>query len=596
MPEPTRNDDWTNTLFVVAVLSAGGLAGAAWLGAQLAALLAGNDALDAGIGEALLALTRLPSNMSDPKLAWSLEQRGQLPGAVLYWTSTVAVVLVAGALAFLIWRVAHGRNDALDRRERLGVSTQGRLATVRDLRPLLVRSPQSGRFVVGRLGRRLIATESPTNPQRRGRGAGGVMVSGPRRRASGRGAVALVGPTRSGKTTVAIGGILDWDGPAILCSLKSDLLAATRERRASLGSIQVFDPSGVTGHGDASWSPLREAATTTGAVQAARAIVEAAPRTTNVEQGEFWSQMAESMLAGLMCVAANTNDRTFADVVRWIVATDMPTDDAPGEVAPILRALRADGESVRKQAGEFGALVIEGLWRNDPRTVSSVYATARTIVWPWIDPLVAEATKACTIDLQWLLDGPNTLYICVPVKDQHRLRPVLGGLLNDLMSQAFDRFVATNEPLDPAVLVVIDEAATIRPDQLPAWAATVSGIGVQLVTAWQSVSQIEAAYRRDAPAIMTNHLTKLFFAGMSDSPGLDYVSRLLGEEHLPAQLAVGPGSERERVQVATVPVIPPAALRRMHPGDALLIHGTLPPAHVRQRTSSRPRTSSRARR
>lgn len=442
---------------------------------------------------------------------------------------------------------------------------------MRDLRPLLIRRPQPGRFVVGRLGRRLIATESPT--QRRGR-----------RRASGRGAVALVGPTRSGKTTAAIGGILDWDGSAILCSVKSDLLAATRERRASLGSIQVFDPSGVTGHRDASWSPLREAATTTGAVQAARAIVEAAPRTTNVEQGEFWSQMAESLLAGLMCVAANTEGRTFADVVRWIVATDMPTDNAPGEVAPIVRALRADGDPVRKQAGEFGALVIEGLWRNDPRTVSSVYATARTIVWPWIDPLVAEATKACTVDLDWLLDGPNTLYICVPVKDQHRLRPVLGGLLNDLMSQAFDRFVASNEPIDPALLVVIDEAATIRPDQLPSWAATLSGIGVQLVTAWQSVSQIDAAYRRDAPAIMTNHLTKLFFAGMSDSPGLDYVSRLLGEEHLPAQLAIGRGSEHERAQVATVPVVPPAALRRLHPGDALLVHGTLPPAHVRRRS------------
>lgn len=582
MREPVKNDDWTETLLVVAVLSAGALAGTVWLGAQLAARLAGRGNLPAGIGDSLAALTRLPSNLSDPKVAWSPELRGHLPGPVLYWTSTVAVVLAAGALALLVWRLARSRSDALDRRKRLGVPTQGRLATARDLRPLLIHRPHSGRFVVGRLGRRLIATESPT--QRRGR-----------RRASGRGAVALVGPTRSGKTTAAIGGILDWDGPAILCSVKSDLLAATRDRRASLGSIQVFDPSGVTGHGDASWSPLREAQTTSGAVQAARAIVEAAPRTANVEQGEFWSQMAESLLAGLMCVAANTNGRTFADVVRWIVATDMPSDDSPGEVAPILRALRADGDPVRKQAGEFGALVIEGLWRNDPRTVSSVYATARTIVWPWIDPLVAEATKACTVDLEWLLDGPNTLYLCVPVKDQHRLRPVLGGLLNDLMSQAFDQFVRTNEPIDPALLVVIDEAATIRPDQLPSWTATLSGIGVQLVTAWQSVSQIEAAYLRDAPAIMTNHLTKLFFAGMSDSPGLDYVSRLLGEEHLPAQLAMGPGSEREPGQVATVPVIPPAALRRMHPGDALLIHGTLPPAHVRQRKWLRAAGSHRAR-
>lgn len=103
MREPTRNDDWTNTLFVVAVLSAGGLAGIAWLGAQLAAVLAGSDTVPAGIGDALTALTRLPSNMSDPKLAWSPEFRAHIPGPVLYWSSTVAVVFVAAALAFIIW-------------------------------------------------------------------------------------------------------------------------------------------------------------------------------------------------------------------------------------------------------------------------------------------------------------------------------------------------------------------------------------------------------------------------------------------------------------------------------------------------------------
>jgi len=171
---------------------------------------------------------------------------------------------------------------------------------------------------------------------------------------------------------------------------------------------------------------------------------------------------------------------------------------------------------------------------------------------------------------------------------------VLGGLLNDLMGQAFDRFVATNEPIDPALLVVINEAATIRPDQLPSWAATLSGVGVQLVTAWQSVSQIEAAYRRDAPAILTNHLTKLFFAGMSDANGLEYVSRLVGDEHLPAHLGPLTTGDSERGRVATVPVVPPAALRRMRPGDALLIHGSLPPAHVRQDSREASKDARRA--
>ncbi len=117
------------------MLSAGALAGVTWLGAQLAALLAGKDALSAGIGDALAALTRLPSNLSDSKAVWAPEFRANLPGPVLCWPSTVAVVLAIGAVALLVWRVVRGHRDALDRRERLGVPTQGRLATSRPPSP-----------------------------------------------------------------------------------------------------------------------------------------------------------------------------------------------------------------------------------------------------------------------------------------------------------------------------------------------------------------------------------------------------------------------------------------------------------------------------
>lgn len=133
-------------------------------------------------------------------------------------------------------------------------------------------------------------------------------------------------------------------------------------------------------------------------------------------------------------------------------------------------------------------------------------------------------------------------------------------MLNDLVGQAFERFIQSNKPLDPPLLLVIDEAATLRPDQLPSWASTLSGIGVQLVTAWQSVSQIEAAYGKQSQAVLTNHLTKLFFAGMSDAAGLDYLSRLLGDEHVPSRLSSQSGYvEGDRQSVTGVPLVPPAA-------------------------------------
>jgi type IV secretory pathway TraG/TraD family ATPase VirD4 len=229
--------------------------------------------------------------------------------------------------------------------------------------------------------------------------------------------------------------------------------------------------------------------------------------------------------------------------------------------------LKADGDPGHMEARRFATTVLEGLWRNDQRTVSSVYATARTMVWPWIDPLVARSTASCTINIDWLLKKNNTLHVCIPLSDQHRLRPVLGELLNDLVGQAFERFVRTNKPLEPPLLLVIDEAATLRPDQLPSWAA-LSGFGVRLVTAWRSIAQIEAAYGRQSQAILTNHLTKLSFPGMSDAAGLDYLSRLLGDEtravaaRPPARRRCAPLAHHERASPVTGRPAPDELRRR----------------------------------
>lgn len=84
----------------------------------------------------------------------------------------------------------------------------------------------------------------------------------------------------------------------------------------------------------------------------------------------------------------------------------------------------------------------------------------------------------------------------------------MSTVIQDLHRRSYERGVTVNTDRAPEGTAqvgdppVIDEAATIRPDQGPSSAATLSGVGVQLVTAWQSVSEIEAAYRRDAPAIL----------------------------------------------------------------------------------------------
>jgi type IV secretion system protein VirD4 len=101
---------------------------------------------------------------------------------------------------------------------------------------------------------------------------------------------------------------------------------------------------------------------------------------------------------------------------------------------------------------------------------------------------------------------------------------------------------------------------------------------------WQSKSQLDFIYGRQAETILTNHLTKLFFAGMSDPAGLDYATRLLGHEYVPGVLDNRFGQYADngyqRPAPAQVPLAPANVLRQMMPGEALLLHGTLPPAHI----------------
>ena len=276
----------------------------------------------------------------------------------------VLIGAAAGAMiAMLAAGSAPGRTPGTrlgPRRRRLGVDTSARLARRRDLRPLLVRrhAPHPGRFILGTLGRRLVATEhQPSEKARRF----------PRRARRGdRSSVAIIGPTRCGKTVTAIGGILDWDGPAILSSVKTDLMAATVGWRRRLGDVRVFDPTQSTNESSSGWSPLRGAATIPGAQQAARALVDAGPR-AGAENLDFFLRLAEQLLWPHLYLAA-VNGATMRDVVRWIHTQTAP-DDPDTDLAHFAALARTDPGG--PQANE----ALHATWTLDRRTRASAYAT-----------------------------------------------------------------------------------------------------------------------------------------------------------------------------------------------------------------------------
>jgi len=379
--------------------------------------------------------------------------------------------------------------------------------------------------------------------------------------------VVVVGPTQSGKTTaLAVPAILGWEGPVVAASVKSDLLRDTRSRRNERGRLWCIDPTGSTGMRPSTWSPLTPCVEWAGARRAAADLAETAKADGTTADGEFWYATAAKLLAPLFFAAAR-DGRPMADVVRWV-----DTQEA-SEVSLIL-----------EQVGVAPALdAARASWCRDERTRSSVYTTAETILAPF-----AEAGDAPTdaFEPPDLLGGPHTLYLCAPAHDQRRLRGYFSALTQQVLAHAFAQATRAGKPLDPPLLVVLDEAAHIAPlPELDGLAATCASHGIQLVTVWQDLAQVRARYGARAPTVLNNHRAKVFLPGIADPDTLDYASRLIGDEEItvPSVTRDPTGGRSTTSSRGPRRLLPPEDLRCLRRGEAVLVYGTLPPARLRLR-------------
>ena len=108
------------------------------------------------------------------------------------------------------------------------------------------------------------------------------------------------------------------------------------------------------------------------------------------------------------------------------------------------------------------------------------------------------------------------------------------------------------------------------------------------MTFWQSLAQIEHRYRDEAPTLFTNHLTKIFFGGISDGTSGTTASGLTGSHEVNARSRSidrnsAAGRNSESLSTVAAALVPPEMLRQIRPGDALCIHGTLQPIHLHTR-------------
>ncbi|MHB1710402.1 MAG: type IV secretory system conjugative DNA transfer family protein, partial [Acidimicrobiales bacterium] len=373
----------------------------------------------------------------------------------------------------------------------------------------------SSRLVIGWAGKKLISTEPNQS-------------------------VVVFGPTQSRKTSgFAVPAILGWEGPVIATSVKADLVGDTIRYRRRCGDVTCFDPSGSTGLPSAHWSPLPASRTWPGARRAAASMTDVGKSSIgSMNDGDFWYATATKMLAPLL-FAASTGGLRMADVVRWVDTQE------ESEVLELLHL-----------AGIPGAIAAaRSLYGKEERQRSSIYTTVETILEPFGDELGGgvelgdgidgvDGVDGVDIDPRRLVSGNNTLYLCAPAHDQRRLSPLFTAVLRQVVEHVYDSVTRTGTPLEPPLLIVLDEAANIAPlSDLDALASTAAGHGIQLVTIWHDLAQITARYGTRAPTVVNNHRAKVFLSGISDPSTLEHASHLIGDEEVlaPAFTSGGQG-------------------------------------------------------
>lgn len=534
-----------------------------WATGRAAGTLFGSGVPRTGLAGMAQVLMRLPAHLNDPHQAWPPADQFVLPGPAGWYAAFVLVLLltalVLGLPAVAIYRVwkrsrtrpaarplAVEKSDPRHRDVAEPEWSEG-FAIKQDLERLYVPRPQPGRITLGYAYRRLVAAEVEHS-------------------------VLVVGATRSGKTTgVAIPNLVEWDGPAVVLSAKTDLVHATHEERSERGPSWVFDPTGVSGLPSTGWSPLGEAISWSGAVRIANAMSKLSGTTDGLGGSNHWQRVAAQLLAPLLHAAA-LSGHDMGAVLSWVKTQ---------KVGPAMAAL------VRTE-NKVAAESLQSTLDTEQRQRDSAFNTVRTVLDAYEDPDVLATSVQSDLGADQLLDGGSgTLYLVANASDQTRLSPLFLGLLDQLMRAAF-RQAAENRAKHGApvpsgrrrLLLLLDEAANIAPlPDLATLASTAGGEGVQLLTIFQDLSQLRHRYATEWGSIASNHVTKLLLPGVGDPETLRYFSQLSGDvQRMEESVTTGEGRSSRTRSTRRSPLQGEAQLRALAPRTGRLWSSSLPPA------------------
>ncbi|MGW7410383.1 type IV secretory system conjugative DNA transfer family protein [Streptomyces sp. NPDC054833] len=260
--------------------------------------------------------------------------------------------------------------------------------------------------------------------------------------------------------TTATQAIRDAEGPALVVTSNPVLWSETKDARAKLGPVLLYDPTHLCDTpARLHWSPTAGCEDKQTAVQRAAALLAPVRPTAKIDQALV--DTAETLLRSYLHAAA-IDGRTIRHVHRW---------SQGAQIQDAVRTLRTNPKAAPGAAGELEAALTGHPERRDIAQELTSRALAALSTVNIREACTPNRTDALALD-SFVNEG-GTLYLVGESIEDPRTNPGAMPLLTALVSSVVERGRRMAERsssgrLDPPLALVLDDIAAVAPlPQLP---------------------------------------------------------------------------------------------------------------------------------
>ncbi|MEV5986091.1 type VI secretion protein [Streptomyces sp. NPDC052051] len=281
---------------------------------------------------------------------------------------------------------------------------------------------------------------------------------------------------------IAAQALREAEGPALVVTSSPALWSETKDARAKLGPVLLYDPSHLCETpARLHWAPT--AGCEDKATAAARAVALLAPVRPTARIDEALADVAETLLRSYLHAAA-IDGRTIRHLHRWAQGT---------QIQEAVRALRTNPKASSGTAGELEAALTSHPERRDMAQELTGRALASLSTVNIREACTPHRTDSLALD-SFVNEGGTLYVVGEPIEDP-RQRPGAMPLLTALASSVVERGRRMAERsssgrLDPPLTLVLDDVAAVAPlPQLPELLSTGADRGLPTLALLRSREQ-----------------------------------------------------------------------------------------------------------